>query len=119
MKQTTTMRLKSGLVALALVWAGTAQALEDAARTIEMQVDGLVCAFCAQGISKKLGQLPATADVLVSLESGLVAVALKPGGDIGDDTLRSTLTEAGYSVKRIERKTESLEAVRTRLKAQP
>jgi len=31
------------------------------AATIEMHVNGLVCAFCAQGIEKKLRKLPATA----------------------------------------------------------
>lgn len=95
----------------------TAIAAADAPRTIEMQVDGLVCAFCAQGISKKLGKLDATDEVLVSLESGLVAVALKPGQDIADAELRGTLTEAGYSVKAIERRDESLEQLRARLKA--
>jgi copper chaperone CopZ len=49
------------------------------AATNEMNVKGLVCAFCAQGIEKKLGKLPATADVVVSLEQRLVADALKDG----------------------------------------
>ncbi len=103
---------------LALAFGASARA-QDAPRTIEMQVDGLVCAFCAQGISKKLGQMPATQEVLVSLENGLVAVALKPGQDLPDAELRSRLTDAGYTVKRIERRDESLDAVRARLKGQP
>ncbi len=88
---------------------------ESVPRTIELQVNGLVCAFCAQGISKRLGKLDATAEVFVSLENGLVAVALKPSQDIADDTLRSELTEAGYSLRAIERRDESLDAVRARL----
>jgi copper chaperone CopZ len=88
-------------------------------RTIEMQVNGLVCAFCAQGIAKKLGRMEATEDVLVNLENGLVAVALKPGKELDDATLRETLTDAGYSVQAIHRSTDSLDTVRARLQAKP
>ena len=58
------------------------------ATTIEMDVNGLVCAFCAQGISKTLRGFPATSDVVVSLEKKLVAVATKEGEDIPDENLR-------------------------------
>ena len=85
------------------------------AATIEMHVNGLVCAFCAQGIEKKLRKLPATADVIVSLEHRLVAVALKDGQDIPDDELRKTLTNAGYSVITIQRTDTSLDAIRSRV----
>jgi copper chaperone CopZ len=92
----------------------------SAATTIEMTVNGLVCAFCAQGIEKKLRQLPATADVVVNLAHRLVAVALKDGQDIPDTTLRKAMTDAGYTVKGIERTETPMADVRERLKrAQP
>lgn len=86
------------------------------AATIEMNVNGLVCAFCAQGIEKKLRKLPATADVVVSLEQRLVAVALKDGQDIPDTDLRKALTDAGYTVTAIRRTDTPIETVRARLK---
>ena len=86
------------------------------AATIEMEVNGLVCAFCAQGIEKKLRAFPATADVVVSLEKKLVALSTKDGQDIPDDELKTALTNAGYSVKAIHRENESLDVVRERLK---
>lgn len=86
------------------------------AATIEMNVNGLVCAFCAQGIEKKLRKLPATADVVVSLEQRLVAVSLKPGQDIQDADLRKALTDAGYTVTAIQRTDTPIDAVRARLK---
>lgn len=89
------------------------------ATTIEMDVNGLVCAFCAQGISKTLRGFPQTADVVVSLEKKLVAVAVKDGQDIADDDLKRALTNAGYEVKAIHRETETLDDVRARLKARP
>ena len=85
------------------------------AATIEMTVNGLVCAFCAQGIEKKLRKFPATAEVLVSLEHRLVAVALKDGQDIPDEDLRNALTAAGYSVKSIARTDAPIATVRERL----
>jgi copper chaperone CopZ len=97
--------------ALAVLIASSATAA-----TIEMNVNGLVCAFCAQGIEKKLRKLPATADVVVSLEQRLVAVALKDGQDISDAELRKALTDAGYKVIGIERADESIDAVRARVK---
>lgn len=86
------------------------------AATIEMSVNGLVCAFCAQGIEKKLKKFPATAQVVVSLEHRLVAVSLKDGQDIADADLRKALTDAGYTVKSIARSDTPIDEVRERVK---
>ncbi|WP_018410827.1 heavy-metal-associated domain-containing protein [Methyloversatilis thermotolerans] len=87
-----------------------------AATTIKMQVEGLVCAFCGSAIEKKLRSHAATADVLVSLEHKVVALSLKDGLDIPDDTLRAQITDAGYRVRRMERVPESLDSLRATLK---
>ncbi len=86
------------------------------AGTIEMKVYGLVCGFCAQGIEKTLRKNPATADVVVSLEDKLVAVATKDGADIPDAELTKALTDSGYDVKGISRTQRSLEEIRSQLK---
>ena len=86
------------------------------AETIEMNVNGLVCAFCAQGIETQLRKFPATADVVVSLEQKLVAVGLKDGQDIPDTELRRALTNAGYTVKAIQRTETPIAELRERLK---
>jgi copper chaperone CopZ len=91
-------RFQTGLLAALL-----AVAASSPAATIEMTVNGLVCAFCAQGIEKKLKRYPATAEVVVNLEHHLVAVTLKAGQDISDAELRKALTDAGYTVKSITR----------------
>jgi mercuric ion binding protein len=87
------------------------------AATIEVTVNGLVCAFCAQGIEKRLRQFPATADVLVSLEQRLVAVALKADTDISDESLTEALEGAGYAVKGIRRTETPLADLRERVKS--
>ena len=89
------------------------------AGTIEMTVNGLVCGFCAQGIEKTLRKNPATADVVVSLEKRLVAVATKEGQDIPDDELKKALTASGYDVKAIERTNTPIAEIRARLVEHP
>lgn len=89
------------------------------ATTIEMEVNGLVCAFCAQGIEKALKPLPATDAVFVSLEHRIVAIQLKKGADIDDATLRTAITDAGYTVVDIRRSDESIDAIRARVSAVP
>ena len=87
------------------------------AETIEVTVNGLVCGFCAQGIEKRLRTFPATAEVLVSLEQRLVAVALQPDLDISDAELTEALEGAGYAVKAIRRTTTSIAALQEQVQA--
>jgi copper chaperone CopZ len=101
---------KSFLLIVALVAAIAVQA-----ETIEMKVNGLVCGFCARGIEKTLRKNPATADVFVSLEDKLVAVALHEGQSIPDDVLTKEVSDAGYAVKHIERTTRSIADIRADL----
>ena len=86
------------------------------AGTIEMKVYGLVCGFCAQGIEKTLRKNPTTADVVVSLENKLVAMATREGQDISDAELTKALTDSGYDVKGITRTQRSMDDIRTGLK---
>lgn len=87
-----------------------------AAKTVEMEVNGLVCGFCAQGIEKTLKALPATEGVFVSLENRLVAVKLKDGNDVDDAALRKALKDSGYTVVAIRRTERSLDELRQQAK---
>lgn len=95
------------LFAMIALAAGAVQA-----KTIKMEVNGLVCAFCAQGIEKKLRTMKPTKDVYVSLEQKLVAVSLKDGQDIPDATLKESLKDSGYDVTAVKRVDDSLDAIR-------
>jgi copper chaperone CopZ len=98
-----------------LIAAGVLLSATAVAGTIEMKVYGLVCGFCAQGIEKTLRSNAAVSDVLVSLESKLVAIATKPGQDVSDAELTQALTDAGYDVKGISRTERSLQDIRATL----
>jgi mercuric ion binding protein len=95
-----------------------AHAATDAARTIRMEVNGLVCGFCAHGIKKALAEYAAATEVYVNLERKLVAVALAPGQDIADADLTEALNDAGYSIVKIERGAATLASIRAASEAE-
>ena len=105
------MKYRIITAAVALFVSGIAQAT-----TIKMEVNGMVCAFCAQGIEKKLRSMAPTQDVVVSLENRLVAVGLKDGQDIADDTLHAALKDAGYDVTSVKRVEEPIDEIRKAVK---
>ena len=88
-----------------------------AQQTIQVELDGLVCAFCAQGVEKKMKAQTATDKVFVSLNKKVTLVALKEGQDIPDETIRAEITNAGYVVKAISRTSESFDQLRAKIKA--
>lgn len=87
------------------------------AKTIEMEVNGLVCAFCAQGIEKTMRTFPATEDVVVSLENKLVAISLKNGQDITDAQLKKAIADAGYTMVGIKRSDKTIGDIRSKVKS--
>lgn len=98
-------------IPLALLLAAAPFGLAEA-RSIRVEVNGLVCAFCADGITRALKKQPAAEEVFVSLEHRLVAVGLKDGQDIADEVLRKTLMDAGYTVVGIERTDDTVATIR-------
>ena len=87
------------------------------ADTLKVKVDGMVCGFCASSIEKKMRAEKATADVFVSLENKIVAVAEKPGQKLDDARIKAQIADAGYEVKSIERVSTSLKDIRAETKA--
>ena len=73
-----------------------------AVQTIKANVNGMVCAFCAQGIEKKMRSLSQTKDVYVNLKQRVVAVELKEGQTLSNDTVKDLIKDAGYDVTSIE-----------------
>jgi mercuric ion binding protein len=93
--------MKKLLLASAFAIASFSQ-IAMATQTIKANVNGMVCAFCAQGIEKKLRALSQTQDVYVNLKQRVVAVELKEGEIISPDTVKKVIKDAGYDVSSIE-----------------
>lgn len=94
----------SKIVALSLIIAGLTSSAFAAEKTVDVSVKGMVCAFCAQGIKKKLSAEEAVNKVDVSLEKHLVALNLKDGKDLSDEKITNILKDAGFTVEKIARK---------------
>jgi copper chaperone CopZ len=98
-------------ITLTLLLAGFFS-LSFAASTIKVTVNGMVCAFCAQGIEKRLSKLPATKAVFVDLKKKTVAVELKEGQSLDLDVIRSEIKDSGYDVVKIETVPQSISEIK-------
>jgi mercuric ion binding protein len=75
-----------------------------AAEAVDVTVDGMVCSFCAQGITKKFKAQSAVETVKVVLSDQKVYLTLKDGQLLSDEAITSILKAAGYKVEKVERK---------------
>ena len=91
-----------------LTWTSAAYSAE----TLKATVNGMVCAFCAQGIEKKLSQLPAAQAVFVDLKKRVVAVEAKPGQKLDGKLITAEIIDAGYDVTKLETVTQSVEQIK-------
>lgn len=73
-----------------------------ATSSIKAKVNGMVCAFCAKGIEKKLKALPQTQAVFVDLKAQIVALELKEGQSVPLDEFKQIIKDAGYEVSDAE-----------------
>ena len=87
------------------------------ATAVKLSVNGMVCAFCAQGIEARLKKLPETADLYINLKQKLVAVQAKPGQALPLEKIRAEVTEAGYEVGSIEAMTQTVAQLREQMRA--
>ena len=83
-----------------------------AADTVKATVNGMVCAFCAQGIEKRLGKMPATQAVFVDLKKRIVAVEAKPGQKLDGKLITAEITDAGYDVTKLESVPQTVEQIK-------
>jgi mercuric ion binding protein len=88
-----------------------------AAQTIKANVNGMVCAFCAQGIEKKMRALPQTQDVYVNLKQRIVAVEVKDGQNLAFDTVKEVIKDAGYDVTHVEMSEDPVAHIKANLEA--
>jgi copper chaperone CopZ len=70
---------------------------------VKVSVNGMVCGFCAQGITKKLENTGLLEKINVDLEKKIVSFSTLPGKQFDDSSVTKLITEAGYTVVKIER----------------
>ncbi len=101
------------VVAGAAMFATSAQA----ATAIKANVNGMVCAFCAQGIEKRLLKLSSTKEVFVDLKKRVVAVEAKEGETLDIKLVTAEIVDAGYDVTKVEVVPQSVADIRSETKA--
>jgi len=78
-------------------------ALATSSSLYRISVNGMVCSFCAQGIEKRLKAVAGIEAVRIDLSKGMVEVTARSGASLDAATLKQTLRDAGYDVRRIDR----------------
>ena len=109
----------------ALVASAPAQAQSPApaaaapadAGTVKFSVNGMVCAFCAQGIEKRLTKMSETGPLYINLAQKVVAVQPKPGQRIDIAKVKAEIVEAGYEVTATESVPMTVAAIRAEMKS--
>ncbi len=74
-----------------------------AGTTVTLRVDGMTCPFCAYGLEKHFSALDAVDSVVVRISDGLVQIREVDGQILTDETLKETVTDAGFSLREIIR----------------
>ena len=87
-----------------------------AANSIKVTVNGMVCAFCAQGIEKRISKMGATKDVFVDLKKKTVTVEANDGQALDAKAISAEIVDAGYDVVKIEPVSQSVAEIRAELK---
>ncbi len=87
-----------------------------ATETAKLSVNGMVCAFCAQGIEKRLSALPSTRALYVNLDQKIVAVEAKEGQSLDLAKITAEITDAGYAVIKTERVNQTVAQIRADMK---
>jgi len=112
-----TLALAAALGAAFIASAVYASSGAPEARTAKISVNGMVCAFCAQGIEKRVTAMPEAGPLYINLSRKVVAVQPKAGkaGDI--DKLKREIAEAGYEVTAVEMVPKTVAALREEYRA--
>ncbi|MDR7307679.1 heavy-metal-associated domain-containing protein [Rhodoferax saidenbachensis] len=104
-------------LSLALAVALVQTALPAFATTsVKVTVNGMVCAFCAQGIEKRISKMGATKEVFVDLKKKTVAIEAKEGQTLDDKAIAAEIVDSGYDVVKMETVPQSVAEIRAELK---
>lgn len=67
------------------------------------KVNGMVCDFCAQAVTKVFHKQDGVTDVIVDLDKSEIIVTMAAGKSLDDKTIKSLIRKSGYSLVDISR----------------
>ena len=71
--------------------------------TVTVDVNGLVCDFCAQALQKVFGKQEAVESIKVDLDTKVVSIHFNEGHNLDDETITTLINKSGYDVEEIHR----------------
>ena len=74
------------------------------AEEVVINVKGLVCSFCAQGIKKTFSGEKGVEKVDVDLDKKIVYITAEPKDGLTDERIKNLMTDSGYEVVDIKRR---------------
>jgi cation transport ATPase len=116
-RSSTLARLATLSALAAILWLPAGAALAQAAQSLKLQVNGMVCSFCAQGIEKRLKALPEAGPVFIDLRNKVVAVEPRPGQTLNAERVAGEVREAGYEVVATETVAQTVAQIRAETRA--
>ena len=87
-----------------------------ATTSMKATVNGMVCAFCAQGIEKRLSKMPEAKAVLVDLKRRFVVIEPNDGMKLDEKRIIAEIKDAGYDVVSVETLSKSVAEIRAETK---
>lgn len=69
--------------------------------TVLVDVNGLVCDFCARALEKVFGKEAAVENIDVNLDDKVITINFNPDQSLDDETITKLITDAGYNVEAI------------------
>ncbi|MCY4524060.1 MAG: heavy-metal-associated domain-containing protein [Halobacteriovoraceae bacterium] len=88
--------MKKIITILTLVFLSNTTLAKDNSSKILFKVNGMVCSFCAQGITKKFNKMDEVKSTKVNLDKMEVTLILNRGKKLGKEKIKSTVEEAGF-----------------------
>ncbi len=74
-----------------------------AGEIVKVNVNGMVCDFCARAIEKVFMKQEAIESITVNLTDKQITATMKDNQNIDDETITKMVTDSGYAITSIER----------------
>ena len=69
---------------------------------VTVRVDGLTCPFCAYGLEKRIKEIPAVQESIISLEDGIVELIPRTGRHIDIDEVKAAVIAGGFTPRGVQ-----------------
>lgn len=71
--------------------------------TVSVDVNGLVCDFCARALEKVFDKEEAVESISVDLDDKVIIIHFNEDQSLDDETITRLITDSGYNVREIRR----------------